>query len=419
MKGALDKWIEEAREDLGKRPSPDVDWEAVDAKLFARIEELKRAERARFVVGPRRAWFATAAAAAGALAVVALAFGRPTERASLAVSADAGGSETIGVLNEVSSSAHVYVRGALVDRGAAIATGDDIFVRDGDAFFESPGRVRLVIESGSRVRVTRRRGPLVVALDEGALEADVTPVARGEAFAVDTDNSRIAVHGTHFRVARTRTRALVDLSEGVVAVGEAPRAGALIGTVVSAPAHVEFAVAGAAGSLSVTHDPGAVRPPAPWPDASAEPPAPLLEPAAATPERASAPSQAHFGVATTKLAEPHPAAPLPSVLPSPPLPPPPAATASSSPPAPANPVPPEVALATAVRDCMSERPRADNVTVLFQTTLELEVGDDGLVRVARFNPPVLPDVNACAAPTIYRVRFPHAGPVSIPIDFKN
>jgi hypothetical protein len=59
------------------------------------------------------------------------------------------------------------------------------------------------------------------------------------------------------------------------------------------------------------------------------------------------------------------------------------------------------------------------VTVLFRTNLELDVGDDGVVRSARFDPPALPDVNECAAARIYRVHFPHGGPVSIEIDFKN
>jgi hypothetical protein len=414
VKAPLDNWIDEARQDLGKRPVPDVDWEAVDAKLFARIEEPKKAERARFAPSPHRAWFATAAAAAGAFAVVALVFGRPTERAPLAAFGDERGSEAIGVLSDMSPSAHVYVRGAPAERGAAIATGDEILVRDGDAFIESPGRVRLIVERGSRIRVTRRRAPLVVALDEGAVEADVTPVARGEAFAVDTGRARIAVHGTHFRVARADARAEADLSEGVVAVGDAPRTGALIGTVVAAPAHVEFAVANAAGSLSVSHDPAAVRPRTAWPGVAPEPqPTAMFEPGTSPVERpselsgASGASSQH-AVATPKAAEPHSVSASAS-----------GPGAGSSWVAPATAVSPEEAVTTAVRTCMSERPRADNVTVLFRTTLELEVGEDGLVRVARFNPPVLPDVNACAAPAIYRARFPHAGPLAIPIDFKN
>jgi hypothetical protein len=68
---------------------------------------------------------------------------------------------------------------------------------------------------------------------------------------------------------------------------------------------------------------------------------------------------------------------------------------------------------------MAERPRADNVTVSVTTTLLLEVGDDGAVQTARFDPPVLPEVNECATPTIYKVRFGRPGPLGVTIEFKN
>jgi hypothetical protein len=406
VKGALDHWIREAREDLGKRPAPDVDWNAVDEKLFARIDELKKAERARFRIGPRRPWAATGAALAAAIAVVALVFGRPTERAPLAGAPDMRGQETIGSLSDIGPFGRVLLRGAPIQRGTALAVGDELEVRDADAFVESPGKVRLLIERGSRVRVTRRRGPLVVALEEGAIEADVTPVASGEAFAVDVAHARVAVHGTHFRVARLGPRALVDLSEGVVSVGEAPRVGPLFGTLVVAPAHVEFGVSNAVGTLSVTHDPAAVHPRGTWPTTESEP-----EPASSFGAKSVERMPAPLGPRAIPVSR----APLPSAstgfaaLPSS------SSMSSMAPP----PVSPEEAVTTAVRTCMSERPHADNVTVLFRTTLELDVTDDGVVHGARFNPPVLPDVNECAAPEIYRTRFPHGGAVSIPIEFKN
>jgi hypothetical protein len=73
----------------------------------------------------------------------------------------------------------------------------------------------------------------------------------------------------------------------------------------------------------------------------------------------------------------------------------------------------------AVLACLRERPRGENVTVVVNTTLYLEVGEDGAVRTARFDPPVVPDVNECAAAAIYKARFPRPGPVAIPVEFKN
>jgi hypothetical protein len=78
----------------------------------------------------------------------------------------------------------------------------------------------------------------------------------------------------------------------------------------------------------------------------------------------------------------------------------------------------EATLAAAVRGCLAERPSAANVTVSVTTTLRLGLRDDGSVRTARFEPPVAPDVNACAVQSIYKTRFTHGGVASIPIDFR-
>jgi hypothetical protein len=78
----------------------------------------------------------------------------------------------------------------------------------------------------------------------------------------------------------------------------------------------------------------------------------------------------------------------------------------------------ETTLATAVRACLAERPSAANITVSVTTTLHLGLRDDGSVRTARFEPPVAPDVNACAVQSIYKTRFTHGGAASIPIDFR-
>ena len=49
----------------------------------------------------------------------------------------------------------------------------------------------------------------------------------------------------------------------------------------------------------------------------------------------------------------------------------------------------------------------------------LDLADDGSVRAARFEPPVAPDVNVCASPSIYRARFPHGGTATIRVDISN
>jgi ferric-dicitrate binding protein FerR (iron transport regulator) len=393
MSDGLDKLLAEARADLGADAAKRVDWDAVDAKLFARIEQERRSERARFAPTRRRGLTLAGVGLAAAVAIVALLAGRtrdPFGADDTAVSESSAGSVVA-----IEGEGAVLVDGKPVAGGAGLRLGDVLETRGARATIERPGKVMLTLEPGSRSVVTHVQGALILALERGAVEAQVVPVAAGEAFAVDVDGSRVAVHGTHLRVAREGARVVVDLNEGVVSIGDAPRAGSLLGALVNAPAHVEFMATDRAATLTQTHDPAAVRPPE------------LPAPAAAALSMASTRPAASVSRA--------PAAPpgetrLESKPPS----------GTSAKPAAASREPsPEEAIATAVHACMAERPRADNVTVVVSTTLRLELADDGTVRFARFDPPVAPDVNACSVQTIYREHFGHGGAVAIPIDFTN
>jgi hypothetical protein len=408
MKQPLDDLVREARGHLGKTEAEGVDWSAVDRGLFARIEREQREERGRFVAVRR--WPGVVAAAAAAAAVFAWAAHdvREQDGGSLAM---AGGeaSEIGGRIVGVEGEGQVLIDGRVALRGATIRLGDVIEVQRGGAVIERSGKLTMRIEAGSRAAVTHTDGALVLALARGAVEAQVVPVPRGEAFAVDIDGSRVAVHGTHLRVARVGDRVTVDLNEGVVAVGNAPRVGSVIGSLVTAPAHAEFAAIDVAGSLAVSHEATGVRPPVAL--------GPSVQPSPVATEAARGAPEAPLAAAAPLPAPnvPHPVAVHPDTRPSP------VAVTPVAEPAPvatpdAN---PEQALRGAVRACMDQRPHVENVTVLVSTTLRLDLADDGTVRAARFDPPVAPDVNACAASAIYRTRFAHGGSASIPIDFSN
>jgi hypothetical protein len=407
VKEPLDDLVSEARDHLGTPEVDGVDWAAVDESLFARIDAEQREERGRFA-GRRRPWPGVVAAAVAAAAVFALAMhDGGTERAeqgrdSLAAAGDEG-TDVGGRIVDVEGDSRVLVDGHVALRGATIRLGDVVEVEGVGALVERPGKLTMRIEGGSRAAVTHTDGALVLALSRGAVEAQVVPIPRGEAFAVDVDGSRVAVHGTHLRVARSGDYVTVDLNEGVVAVGNAPRVGSVVGSLVTAPAHAEFAALNLSGSLSVSHDAAGVRAPialgpAPSPSPVVEPPRALVE----APAPPSTPSPVAVRPATpTSRGEARPASSTAPV-----------AEPASSP-------APEQALEAAVRACMDQRPHAENITVLVSTTLHLDLGDDGAVRAARFDPPVAPDVNACAAPVIYRTRFAHGGSASIQVDFSN
>jgi ferric-dicitrate binding protein FerR (iron transport regulator) len=399
----LDRAVREAREELGRREVKGVDWKAVDRKLFDEVAREQRAERDRFSPRRGRGWAALAAAtAAGVLFVVGARHAGTERLLEIPQAVD----EVAGTVASIDGQGQVRIAGAPAARGTLLHVGDVIDARDATAVIERTGKLTLRVERGTRATVTHAQGTLILALAEGAVEAQVVPVPIGEAFAVDVAGSRVAVHGTHLRVARDGGRVLVDLNEGVVSVGQAPRIGSLLGTLVTAPGHAEFNAASPSETLTVTHDPAAVRAPVLLSATSA---------ARAVPQTTLAPidtvdvgrvepsatGRAPTAAAVSTRSEPHT----------------PAVETKAAPAAEAN---AENTLAKAVLACMAERPRAENVTVVVRTTLHLELAEDGSVRAARFEPPVAPDVNTCAAASIYRVRFAAGGnSKTIPIDFEN
>jgi ferric-dicitrate binding protein FerR (iron transport regulator) len=392
--------VNEARSELGTKQAASVDWTTVDRALFERIATENRVERARWAPRGLRAWQNVSLAIAAG--VVAFAVTTRENRSVRGLDTGArGGDEVAGTIQSIDGAGQVRVGGVVAARGVVLRVGDVIEARGAQATIERVGKVTLRLEEGSRATVTRAQGTLVLALAGGAVEAQVVPVATGEAFAVDVGGARIAVHGTHLRVARDGTHVAVDLTEGVVSVGQAPRVGSVLGTLVTAPGHAEFVTTNASETLTVSHDPSEVRAPV------------ALGPGSAVRTSLVTPV---FSAATPKT-EPTASARTPSP-----------GSGSTHPEsrgiavetpigvaAEAN---PEATISNAVRACMAERPRAENVTILVRTTLHLDLGDDGSVRAARFDPPVAPDVNGCAANAIYKVHFAHGGTQAISIDFE-
>jgi ferric-dicitrate binding protein FerR (iron transport regulator) len=395
VRSTLKRFVDDARADLGTREARAVDWAAVDDKLFGRIQDEQRREHARIATSRGSRW-ALAAGALAAAAALALVFGKardPRAADSSVVTAD----DAAGRIVALEGGGQLLVEGRPASIGDVLRAGDVVEARGAQATIERTGKLTWMLERGARATVTHVQGALVLALEQGAVEAQVVPVAAGEAFAVDVGGARVAVHGTHLRVARTGDRVVVDLSEGVVSLGAAPRVGSTLGSLLTAPAHAEFSADDAEASLTVTHDPVTVRAATPMGAAAQARPSAAV---AVAPRPKPEVSEVRAGPPAVR-AETHPGA----------VPPP-----QHAPPAPEP--NPEWAIASAVRACLAERPRADNVTVEVSTVVRLEVEADGSVLQARFDPPVAPDVNACASSAIYRTRFPRGGSVAIPIDFK-
>lgn len=399
---ALGDLLRESREHLGTREAGGLDWDRVERGLFARIENEKALERREMLAAQSRhrvAWRAGAAALAVA-AAVALIVGK-TRGPSLDGGAERATTtdDSAGAVASIGQDATAMVNGKPATIGSPIHLGDDVDARGGRVTFDRPGKVSWILESGSRAAVTHVQGALVLALRAGTIEAQVVPVASGEAFAVDVDGARIAVHGTHLRVSRVMDHVTIDLTEGVISLGEAPRVGSTIGALITAPAHAEFTSGDAKGTLSVTHDPSAIRP-ALAIETGPAPIRPTTVALGATPQhpKTDLPVEARSPL-TPAL---HPAAPPPAAPPQLPV---------------ADPNAGD-AIASVVRTCFADRTSPQDVTVEVKTRLHLELDADGNVHAARFEPPVPPDVNACAAPAIYHARFTHGGSADVSVAIK-
>ena len=416
---ALDRLVDQAKQDLEPRVS-DAAWAAMEERLVARMT----AERAALVdevnvtsiASRRRARFFQVGAAALAVAAALALFVRNEQGAALGegpagITADFMASS----LRATEGAGDVRVGGLVASTGHVLRAGDTVEVDGARALLERPRKVQWLLERSTpeaagtvgRARVKAAGESLVLGLDDGAIEAQVTPVPSGEAFAVDiaTETSlvRVAVHGTHLRVARTGSHVVVDLTEGVVSIGAPPRTGSTYGTLVTAPSHVEFDAANLEGTLRIDHAPESVRAAVPL-----------------TPH--DAPVSARNDVPVTPGPVPAPVAAAPATVPRPvegrvraPEP----GRPEAAKPAAGKPVPAaREAIALAVRECAAARQRPENVRVTMTSSLRLKIAAGGAVESARFDPPLLPEIQTCAAASIYKAMLEEsAGPsVTIPID---
>lgn len=386
-----------------KKDSPEVDWKSVDDKLFARIEQEPRPLKSDDAPehGARVVWIGSAIALAAAAAALVL-----VHPASTGVDGRAQVSQNAGMVAAGDVQGHVP--------GAQLARGDRIDVVDQVAFFESPNErgtaaVRWSAPQGSRLLVEHAASPLVLSLDKGAAEAQVTPVPNGEAFAIDVTASsgevvRVAVHGTHLRVARDGDKITVDLTEGVVSIGAPPRRGSTIGQLVTAPAHVELD-ARDLSSVRVDHAASAVRP------AERVTPAPRADQETAF----VPPATINQGVQTLQpfdiVGQPQHTQTL------------------KAPPTSLGNVAPTVYLTTpdevaaAIAACGKDQVTAG---MTFSTNLTLTLKDDGTpTETAYFNPPFMPGATGesardCATNVIHRrTKLANAtGTVTVPVEIK-
>ncbi len=392
----LDDLIRDAK----REKTPEPDWKSIDEKLFARLEHERTTQQGspeEDERGGRVVWIGAAlslAAAAAALLIVhPMREGADMEHAT------------------TQSAGAVLAGNVEVGHHAAknLSSGDRIAVGDEIAYFESKNAsgetaVRWSSQGGSVLQVEHAASPLVLSLEKGITEAQVTPVSSGEAFAIDVTSSsgevvRVAVHGTHLRVAREGDKVVVDLTEGVVSIGAPPRRGSTIGTLVTAPAHVELDARDLA-TIRVDHGAAAIR------AAERVTPQPAAETAQIEVQNAALATNAG---STDSIAVVRPPTQTQIVKPSVSFF---GANNAITTTAPAM-LTTQDELANAIASCGRDAVAPE---ITFTTTLVLNVNDDGSVQNARFQPPLLPEARDCAANVIYkRTKLETSGHIDVPI----
>lgn len=126
--------------------------------------------------------------------------------------------------------------------GNVLADGSPVEAATEEVAVEHARHSRWTLERGGRATVTTHDGIVRVELERGSLHAEVVPSPRKETFVVEAAGTRVAVHGTAFRVALAGERVDVSVTEGVVLVGPRDRPGA--GHSISANQSSSFALTG-------------------------------------------------------------------------------------------------------------------------------------------------------------------------------
>lgn len=220
---ALRQVTQEAR----SAPRPEPDWDAVEERLFARLPE------AAPVVAPRpwgRVAVVATATAAAIAAAVALA---PRHR------------DTAPVAKAPASTSHVYGPGIATLDGSSLAVGDRVVARDHAIVVTEPGHAVWTLAAHSSASMADTGRYMTVRLETGSVAVAVVPRHVPESFAIEVEQTRVAAHGTHFKVERAGDRAKVVLDEGVVAVGAAGDRGRTHGFIMEAPSTGSFSLDGA------------------------------------------------------------------------------------------------------------------------------------------------------------------------------
>ncbi|MFT3766936.1 MAG: FecR domain-containing protein [Minicystis sp.] len=411
-------------DELRAEPPPELPWDAMEQRLLARLDQ----EGKPAVRSPRRGWGDSPIARV-------LGFAAAAAGIALGLAYAAGTSEiphaALPAARPVDANAVALAPGQAGARGErdlrSLQAGDVIEATTTPITFARDGLVAWTIQPGSAVRV-RSMGDArtgvghTVSLERGLIRAEVTPrdPSEGlvEAFAVEIQGTRVAVHGTAFSVMVENDRVIVDVEHGAVAVGPVGHIGDTNAHLLVGPSRASFSLDGGRAARMLTRERALFAAASPPPPERAVEPQPAPVPAAPV---AAAEHVEHVDPTPPAPAQPAPVAAHPSQ---------PAPIAAKPAPepvptaAPAPPPEPPLLTAAAVRARLDRCFRSthdvgpSSVEMSVTSTLRLQLNADGTVRSARFDPPLKPEFVSCAGSAIAGRFAEGTGSLDIPVSFK-
>ena len=353
---ALDRLVLELRE----APTPELDWERVEARLMREPKPEQRSSLAQFMSRVRMPAVALVAAATAVF-----------------VFAHHPAPAPVATAKPIAKLASGPLNGDQLALGTRITAGNQNVV------VEHAGRAKWTLEPHSTAFVSNAGEFLTVQLESGALFAAVVPNTKAETFAVETGGTRVAVHGTAFRVERAAERVLVQVSEGTVAV-EPTQTHTDPSFLLRRDSRGNFALDGRTGSVEgnasvVVRDPGpqshrVIAAPASVPHAAA--------PVVRSPAHAAAPAPAQNAPSTTVDSQTLPQQPSISNI--------------------------ENGVSSAVgllSGCFRNKASSAGNRVSATTGMTLAVTGEGTVQSVTFSPPLEPAVEDCAVIGLRQLTF--------------
>jgi len=267
--------------------------------------------------------------------------------------------------------------------GDQLALGMRLTAGNQPLLVEHHGRARWTLEPHATALVSDAGEFLTVKLESGALSAAVVPNPKPETFAVEVGGTRVAVHGTAFRVERVGERVQVEVSEGTVAV-EASGTHSTPAFLLRRDSRGNFALDGHTGSVEGN----------------------------ASAVVANGSGRSHRTVAKlAPVTHGHLTAPAPAPEPAKPD-----VSAEPAQSVPALPVQPSISdiesgVSSALElmnHCFREQTRSTGIHVSASTGLTLSVAADGTIQSVTFAPPLAPAVEDCAVSGLRALTFTHS-----------